>query len=104
MYRSCVGLTAYCECRCEYAKFGSFFQLPPNLSPLTGSSRDVGRRVMVPASLWPDWPCEEFEGRGWLAVIERSLRSRATVRFLVAHDDAGRPFVEHLSTEVLCPV
>jgi hypothetical protein len=77
---------------------------PPNLSPLTGFSRDVGRRVMVPAHLWPDWPCEEFEGRGWLAVIERSLRSRATVRFLVAHDDAGHPFVEHLSTEVLCPV
>ena len=77
---------------------------PPNLSPLTGFSRDVGRRVMVPASLWPDWPCEEFAGRGWLAIIERSLRSRATVRFLVAHDDAGRPFVEHLSTEVLCPV
>ena len=40
MYRPCVGLTAYCECRCEYAKFGSFF--PPTHSPILPCSAPPG--------------------------------------------------------------
>ena len=59
-----------------------------------------GLESLSKAAAWTAMSLEPI----WLAVIERSLRSRATVRFLVAHDDAGRPFVEHLSTEVLCPV
>ena len=42
MYRPCVGLTACCECRCEYAKFGSFF--PPTHSPILVDLRSCPTR------------------------------------------------------------
>ena len=76
----------------------------PDLRPLCGGRADEGRRVLVPASVWPDWPCDEGSGEGWLALITRSRRRRATVRFLHAVDDSGRHYTEYLATDVLQPV
>ena len=77
---------------------------PPDLRPLGGGRADEGRRVLVPASVWPDWPCDEGSGVGWLAQITRCRRRRATVRFLLTVDDSGRHYTEHLATDVLQPV
>ena len=66
---------------------------PPELS---GTMADVGRIVLVPRALWPNEPCAEQRGQGWLAVIREAKQRRCTVRFLntVAAD-------EHLSVDVL---
>ena len=73
--------------------------LPPDLRPLTGTRADESRRVLVPRDLWPDYECNEHEGEGWEAVIQRCTRRRTTVRFV---DSAFGD--EHLAVAVLRPL
>ena len=60
---------------------------------------------MVPASLWPDYACDEFGGEGWLAQVRCCVRGQATVRFVHARDAEGKVYPdEHLSIDQLVPV
>lgn len=72
-----------------------------NQRPLLGVASDVGRVVLVPHTLWPTYPCNEQDGRGWLAVVRQVYAQKrcVTVRFLkvIAAD-------EHLRVDVLEPV
>ena len=52
----------------------------------------VGRRVLVPASLWPTYRCREYNGRGWEATVSRATRTSATVRFVRATARNGMPY------------
>ena len=77
----------------------------PDATPLTGYAGDAGRRVMIPRHVWPSDACDEFEGRGWAAVVVRVSRRVATVRFSSARDADGRRFPdERLDVAVLEPV
>mmetsp|Transcript_27192 Transcript_27192/g.82496 ORF Transcript_27192/g.82496 Transcript_27192/m.82496 type:complete len:313 (+) Transcript_27192:84-1022(+) len=59
----------------------------------------AGSRALAPAHLWPDQSCDEHDGEGW-EVIVRNLRGRvATIEFIRATDEEGRPF-EPLQVEV----
>ena len=77
---------------------------PPDLRPLFGGRRDVGRRVLIPRSLWPEWECDERDGDGWVAEVKQCLRGRATVRCVHAADDDGRAYEADLDCKVLRPV
>lgn len=60
-------------------------------------------RAVAPARLWPDVPCTELSGAGWLVeILSRSGRT-SLVRFLHARDACGRPFqpVRLLSADLL---
>ena len=65
---------------------------PPDLRPLTASNC-VGRRVLVPAALWPSFQCSENEGAGWSAMVTRwdarSSPPGAVVAFTDAVDARG---------------
>ena len=65
----------------------------------------MGRRVLVPASLWPDYACDEHGGEGWEAQVLRCAQGRATVRFLHARDPDGKTYPdEHLDIAQLVPL
>lgn len=52
-----------------------------------------GRHVLVPASLWPDQRCDEYDGQGWEAQIRVLRGATAVVEFLYAKDDeSGLPY------------
>ena len=75
-----------------------------DLSPLTASC--LGRRVLVPRSIWPSYPCDENHGRGWTArVVNFRPPGVATIKFLHAADARGMPYPdERLLLSALEPV
>ena len=75
-----------------------------DLSPLTASC--LGRRVLVPRSIWPSYPCDENHGRGWTARVVNFLSPGvATIKFLHAADARGMPYPdERLLLSTLEPV
>ena len=50
VYRPYVDLNACCECRCEYAKLGSFFSLPYHVS----------RSLCVGSRTWARSPLKSY--------------------------------------------
>jgi hypothetical protein len=79
---------------------------PADTSPLTPASC-VGRRVLVPHSIYPTYPCDEFDGRGWEArIIAYSKRDGyATATYLHACDARGLPYQDVLlALAVLTPI
>ena len=59
--------------------------------------------MVVPASLWPSYDCEELGGAGWEATVKRVISSDAVrVSFTNAKTRDGAPYadealeVEHL--------
>ena len=61
------------------------------LAPLVA----VGRRVLVPRALWPSYPCDENDGRGWTAhVVACAPNGTATVRFRHAATARGVPYAD----------
>jgi hypothetical protein len=65
--------------------------ITPDASPLD-PQRCAGRRVLVPASAWPDFICDENDGKGWTAIVQTNGRSGATVRFTDAATPRGMPY------------
>mmetsp|Transcript_48557 Transcript_48557/g.157388 ORF Transcript_48557/g.157388 Transcript_48557/m.157388 type:complete len:233 (+) Transcript_48557:91-789(+) len=51
-----------------------------------------GRLALVPARLWPDYPCEERGGLGWEVRILSVEKKTATVEFLHARDERGNMY------------
>jgi len=75
--------------------------MPPSKSPGSGAKRGhadeddaVGRHVLVPATLWPDYKCGERDGVGWEArvVKVRKKDKVAKLTFMYATDASGRPY------------
>ena len=60
-------------------------------SPLTRTNAP-GRRVLIPAIVWPDETCLEHDGSGWEGVIRRCSARGATVSFTTARAACGRPY------------
>jgi hypothetical protein len=78
---------------------------PAYRKPLQRGQACVGRLVLVPAKLWPDYSCDEHGGEGWEAQVRRCANGRATVKFLHARDAEGNEYPdEHLSIEQLVPL
>ena len=72
---------------------------------LQRGAASAGRRVLVPAALWPDYACDEHGGEGWEAEVQRCVRGRATVRFVHARDAQGNRYPdEHLDISQLTPL
>jgi hypothetical protein len=69
--------------------------LPPSdTSALTLANAD-GRRVLVPSSCWPDYPCDEHGGAGWEALVAAvDKRGVATVSFIRATTPRGLPYAD----------
>jgi hypothetical protein len=63
----------------------------PDSTPLTPLNC-CGRHVLVPAHVWPSYPCDEHDGRGWEAIVLRNTQRAATVRFLHATTSRGMPY------------
>ena len=68
---------------------------PVRLQPLTGTPQ-TGDAVVVPASLWPAYSCNELGGAGWTATVSRVHRSTARVHFDLARTRDGRPYEDEL--------
>ena len=64
---------------------------PPDPRPLTRANA-VGRRVLVPATMWPTYQCREHGGHGWEATIVSSTNSTAVVQFVFHRTRNGRPY------------
>ena len=61
-------------------------------TPSSSAQQLVGRHVCVPASLWPSYPCDELDGRGWEGVVEAFEPPFAVVSFSFAVDPQGLPY------------
>ena len=71
---------------------GGFGEAPARSTPaLRGPSQSnvfaIGAKVLVPATVYPSYPCRENEGRGWTATVLQ--RSRDAVRLEFASADAS---------------
>ena len=66
----------------------------PDLSPLDGNA--LGRRVLVPRSLYPTYACDENDGRGWTARVVNYRGGVATTRFTHATTARGIPYEDVL--------
>ena len=74
-----------------------------DLSPLTDGC--LGRRVLVPNSVWPSYTCDENNGRGWVARVINFRARVATIKFLHAANARGMPYPdEQLLLSVLEPI
>ena len=74
-----------------------------DLSPLTDGC--LGRRVLVPNSVWPSYPCDENNGRGWVARVINFRAGVATIKFLHAANARGMPYPdEQLLLSALEPI
>ena len=79
------------------------FVAPP---PQQEGTWTAGDYTMIPASLWPTYPCMEYDGKGWLARILQvrcqGLENTARVYFERARTRSGQRFEEvWLQTSVL---
>ena len=88
--RSATPATAPRRCKTKRSRTAAV-AAPPCTPPPLSAANAKGRRVLVPASLWPDYTCHEHGGRGWDAVVHSVKRGAATVRFsTLRHDDGSR--------------
>ena len=64
------------------------------LAPPAPLSRDnaIGRRVLVPAGVYPQYACSEHAGAGWESLVLSATGLTAVVRFLYARTNDGRPY------------
>ena len=67
---------------------------PGAASPRPDRPDPEGRRVLVPRELWPAYPCNEQDGRGWAAAVRSTTQSTAVVRFIHARTLDGRPYAD----------
>ena len=75
-----------------------------DLSPLVAQTC-TGRRVLVPATIYPTYTCMENGGLGWTALIASCVRGACGVRFLEARDPRGIPYADvQLQLAVLQPL
>lgn len=78
----------------------------PDLRPLELKNAK-GRRVLIPRTIWPDYPCTEQGGLGWAARVTSCSAQDgiARVHFESAVDEEGRPYPdEHLRLADLQPL
>lgn len=61
--------------------------------PLTATNV-VGRRVLVPAAVYPQEACAEIGGTGWECLVVGASRVSAVVRFLNARTADGRSYAD----------
>ena len=66
---------------------------PSGTTPLQ-SRPSVGDKVLVPASLWPQYRCRENAGHGWSAGVLSVSAATALVRFTTATTRAGVPYAD----------
>ena len=76
----------------------------PDKRPIDASNA-VGRRVLVPAEVYPKERCSEQQGRGWECVVITASSATAKVRFTTARTTDGRPYEnERLPLALLLPM
>ena len=63
------------------------------MAPLTAGNV-VGRRVLVPASVYPQYTCTERAGAGWECLVISATGVSAVVRFTHARTADGRPYAD----------
>ena len=61
-------------------------------SSLLDEAPRVGDSVIVPATLWPNYVCQELGGAGWAARIRSVTKYTALVSFTYARTRDGRPY------------
>ena len=80
---------------------------PPAAQPSAPLNRGnaVGRRVLVPATLYPQYTCSEHAGAGWEGLVLSATAVTAVVRFLHDRTADGRPYQdERLPLDRLQPI
>ena len=76
----------------------------PDLTPITHANA-VGRRVLVPAEIYPQYKCSEHQGRGWECLAMTATAQTVKVRFTFARTANGRPYEdERLPMSLLQPM
>ena len=50
------------------------------------------KQMLVPREMWPDYPCDEHDGRGWLAEVLKKAGKYSYVKFINATNSDGRKF------------
>ena len=76
----------------------------PDTRPINASNA-VGRRVLVPAEVYPKERCSEQQGQGWECMVIASSLLTARVRFTLARTSDGRPYeAERLPLALLQPM
>ena len=73
--------------------------------PLKADENAVGRLVLVPRTMWPDYTCLENGGAGWVAEVRKVRHGWATLSFLYDKDELGRPAADEiLPLKLLTPL
>ena len=77
----------------------------PDLRPINATNA-VGRRVLVPAEIYPTYRCYEQQGRGWECIVMTvSSLTANKVRHTYARTSDGRPYAdERLPLALLQPM
>ena len=76
----------------------------PDLRPINATNA-VGRRVLVPAEIYPTYRCYEQQGRGWECIVMTASSLTAKVRHTYARTSDGRPYAdERLPLALLQPM
>ena len=78
---------------------------PTGPVPALARANAVGRRVLVPSALYPQYVCSEHAGAGWEGQLLSATSVTAVVRFLYARSADGRPYAdERLPLDRLTPL
>ena len=78
---------------------------PTGPVPALTRANAVGRRVLVPSALYPQYVCSEHAGAGWEGQLLSATSVTAVVRFLYARSADGRPYAdERLPLDRLTPL
>ena len=63
------------------------------------------RLVLVPRTLWPSYPCDEHDGKGWTGQVVSENNGRLVVHFPNARNHVGQPFRDvHLQSGAVVPI
>ena len=77
----------------------------PQLATSDAPSDKTRRKVMIPRSTWPRYPCTDNGGAGWTAEVVTERKGAVKVVFTVAKDVRGDPWgAEWMKPEMLEPL
>jgi hypothetical protein len=77
----------------------------PQLAKSDAPTIKTRRKVMIPRSTWPRYPCTENGGAGWTAEVVAEKKNAVKVSFTVARDVRGNPWgAEWMKPEMLEPL
>ena len=68
-----------------------------------GTARSAMELRMVPRATWPDDPCDELRGEGWMVEVVKTVgkadAAKVLCRFVMACTEEGQPYADERMAE-----